>query len=724
VQETVYPGIIRFGIFEVDLRAGELRRNGSKIRLQDQPFQVLALLLSKPGELVTREELQTKLWPADTFVDFDHGLNAAVKRLRDALGDSADNPRFIETLARRGYRFIAPVNDSSGSIKQPAAASHQLPAALTLLASSRNYWRFALAALLVLLFGISAGWHAGHRSVASVRFSERRLTGNPENDPILSAALSPDGRYLAFTDRMGLFVRLLGTGETHSVIPSEPGKTSFVSWFPDGSHVLATRTPTPGAQPSLWNVSVFGGTPSKLVDAAERGLVSPNGTQLLFVRGEYGRQEIWLAQSDGSNGRRLSGDPGDNVSALAWSPDSRCIAYMTSRYVLDMKETDVSLYVRDLSTQATNRLLSDARLRGALAWTPDDRLVYSYAEPPPNHNDSNLWVVQLAPHGLHILGQPQRLTNGPDNKIRASISADGKHLTYLHWAESPVIYVSQVDPGGPLGPLRRLSLIERRNLPFTWTPDSKSVIFMSDRDGPAHLFKQAPDQPVPDLLVGGEQSVAVARPTPDRSEILYVLAADPKDRQGLVHLMRLSLSGGTAQLVLAEPSISNFQCAVAPSTTCILSQHSPSALDFFIFDPFSGKKTPFTRVEGPSWFLLNWSLSPDGSTLAMAKKNQVPGPADIRLFSVTGGKDRILTLQNWSGISSLDWAADGRSIWVTALSSSGIETLLVVDLHGKARPVLTEPERDLGWAIPSPDGRQVALWEASGNSNAWLLEGF
>ena len=104
---------MRFGVFEVDLRAGELRRNASKLKLQQQPFQVLAMLLEHPGEIVTREELHARLWAADTFVDFDHSLNAAVKRLRDALQDSAENSRFVETLARRGYRFIAPVNATS-----------------------------------------------------------------------------------------------------------------------------------------------------------------------------------------------------------------------------------------------------------------------------------------------------------------------------------------------------------------------------------------------------------------------------------------------------------------------------------------------------------------------------------------------------------------------------------------------------------------------------------
>jgi DNA-binding winged helix-turn-helix (wHTH) protein len=101
--------LYRFGIYEVDLRSGELRKNGAKLKLQEQPFQVLAMLLERPGEVLTREELRQRLWPADTFVDFDHSLNTAINKLRDSLGDSAANPRFIETLAKRGYRFIAPV---------------------------------------------------------------------------------------------------------------------------------------------------------------------------------------------------------------------------------------------------------------------------------------------------------------------------------------------------------------------------------------------------------------------------------------------------------------------------------------------------------------------------------------------------------------------------------------------------------------------------------------
>src|SRR5215469_12270944 len=108
--ETDSSTILRFGTFEVDLRAGELRKQGKRIKLQEQPFHVLTVLLQKPGEVVTREELRNHNWSPDTFVDFDNSLNTAINKLREALGDSADNPRFIETLPRRGYRFIAPVS--------------------------------------------------------------------------------------------------------------------------------------------------------------------------------------------------------------------------------------------------------------------------------------------------------------------------------------------------------------------------------------------------------------------------------------------------------------------------------------------------------------------------------------------------------------------------------------------------------------------------------------
>src|SRR5215467_4865537 len=192
----------RFGAFEIDLRAGELRRNGMKVKLQEQPFQVLALLLERPGEVVTREEVRSRLWPADTFVDFDHSLNAAIRRLRDALGDSAENPTFVETVARRGYRFLAPVSTVPGDGNSAAA----LGAVAVRIPSHRALWiTAAVAAVILISVGMSVGFHLSKRLSVPSRVTE--LTANPVDDPVGAAAISPDGRYLTFSDLHGFYLR-------------------------------------------------------------------------------------------------------------------------------------------------------------------------------------------------------------------------------------------------------------------------------------------------------------------------------------------------------------------------------------------------------------------------------------------------------------------------------------------------------------------------------------
>lgn len=171
---------VRFGLFQVNLHTGELWKNGSKIKLEGQPFQILTLLLERPGELVTRDELEQKLWPPGTFVDFEHSINAAVKRLREVLGDSADSPHFIETLPRRGYRFIYPVD------REPIVAAIHPPAR----------WRPArwvvvsmgIAAVLGILLAANVGGLRSRLSPASVAprieslavLPLENLTGNPE----------------------------------------------------------------------------------------------------------------------------------------------------------------------------------------------------------------------------------------------------------------------------------------------------------------------------------------------------------------------------------------------------------------------------------------------------------------------------------------------------------------------------------------------------------------
>src|SRR5260370_15558099 len=124
---TQAPAVRRFGAFEINFQSGELRKNGIRLRLSGQPFQVLTALVERPGEVVSREELHSKLWPADTFVDFDHGLNNAVARIREVLDDSSDTPRYVETIPRRGYRLIAPLTDVRPATRTPSSAEPSVP---------------------------------------------------------------------------------------------------------------------------------------------------------------------------------------------------------------------------------------------------------------------------------------------------------------------------------------------------------------------------------------------------------------------------------------------------------------------------------------------------------------------------------------------------------------------------------------------------------------------
>src|SRR6266851_384079 len=181
VSANLSSRITRFSTFEVNLHTGELRQRGQKLKLQEQPLQVLAALLERPGELVTREELRSKLWPADTFVDFDHSLNAAIKRLRDALGESAETPIFVETVARRGYRFI-------GNVEIPAATASARPRPRQWLSTPREAVLGALTACALAL------------SFLYYSHSLRSKVGQPAVTPAVTnvgekytPTLSPDG---------------------------------------------------------------------------------------------------------------------------------------------------------------------------------------------------------------------------------------------------------------------------------------------------------------------------------------------------------------------------------------------------------------------------------------------------------------------------------------------------------------------------------------------------
>ena len=320
------PRLVQFGTFELDLRAGELRRDGRKVKVQEQPFQLLTVLLERPGDVVSRDELRTRLWPADTFVDFDHGLNAAIRRLRDALDDSAENPRFVETVARRGYRFIAPVsvpiitrangNGAAAVPAQPVASSKPFHI-------GRLGWITAASIALVAL-GIVLGVLLT-KKLPEFQMTERKLTANPSEDEVTAGAISPDGKYLAFADMTGFYLRVIASGETHAVPALKDFKVRSLSWFPDASHLIMDARDSGALEDSLWDVSLLGGTPRKLIDDGTEPAVSPDGSRIAFLRGapknhkmDCGCRELWVMQSDGQNPRAEVTDPDAVIGQITW----------------------------------------------------------------------------------------------------------------------------------------------------------------------------------------------------------------------------------------------------------------------------------------------------------------------------------------------------------------------------------------------------------------------
>ena len=601
----------------------------------------------------------------------------------------------------------------------------------------------------MLIIGAIVALYLVRRPAAKLRIVQRRLTANRSEVPVLSDALSPNGKYLAFADSTGIYLRQVDTGETHPIGLPAAFIAKPESWFPDDNHLIVTAHPSASATTSLWKVSVTGGEPHLLTDNGSAAVVSPDGSQIAFVRGPGSSQEIWKMQADGEKTKRLLGCNGCFLGGLAWSPDGEQLAYVKQQYATgSFWGFQTRLEILNLASNRSE--LFESNVGPALAWTPDGRIIYVAGEPPPNQSDSNLWALRVNVRTMRPQGSPERITNGNGLIAGLSASADGRRLAILRRTLQPNVYIAELqDHGTRLSAPRLLTPDEWYDLPTAWTADSKSVLFFSNRDGVFHIFEQAIDQTQPQLLVGGKEAAVLPRLSADGSMVLYVNSdyavagfGETQNSQsdapvGTEQLMRVQLAGGPPQSILEGRGINNLQCARLPSTLCIYSELSPGEERFYTFDPLKGKgkEIPQAAIQESDFYSFNWSLSPDGKLLAFSRKFGIQGEPAIRLFSLVDAKERRIPLPGWAEITTLDWSADGNSLWSTAftsettssLKSSGFNatgewTLLKVDLSGKVIPMLRDSKMNLGWAIPSPDGRKVAFWKATGASNVWLAE--
>jgi len=300
-------GRLSFGTFEVDRESGELFNRGSLLHLQEKPLQLLLLLLEHPAQIVFREDLQRRLWPDGTNVDFDKGLNTAVKKLRYALGDSPDKPVFIETIPRRGYRFIAPVSGNGFPPVEPPAGEPIFPTATGYKASSdsrsesrfhtivqpvgiRKYWYL----LIAVLFGTAAVVLVRYGRFArppALELQNTEITELTDNGKVREMAIAPDGLTLAYARSEGLeqslWLRRIDTGNETQLLTADTVNFSGMEFSPDRHFLYFVRSEKSNPVFSyLCRIPAEGGTVEQLIRDADTPVsFSPNGRQLVYTRG-------------------------------------------------------------------------------------------------------------------------------------------------------------------------------------------------------------------------------------------------------------------------------------------------------------------------------------------------------------------------------------------------------------------------------------------------------
>jgi len=604
----------------------------------------------------------------------------------------------------------------------------------------RRVWLAVLAVVCIavvsaiLIPALRMRWLPFGRTQLPQELVQRQLTANSPDNPVLAAAISPDGKLLAYSDANGLHLRLISTAETRllalpqglvvaSIFSGAPATLGApLSWFPDGSKVLITAT-RPGETPSLWAVSILGGAPRKLLDDAAAASVSPDGSRIAFL-GDYdsgSARGIWVSTADGGDQRRImTAQHGEYFNQVTWAPNGQRLAYSkglagTGIYVSAIESVS-------LKGGPPTRILSSPKLQG-FCWLPDGRIVYSLRQSVMTGADSNLWAVRTITQRGEPTGDPRQLTNWPGFSFSGfTVTTDGKQMEFLRLTAKAHVYVGELDAKGThLNNTRRLTFDEHSEWPERWTPDSRAVVFWSDRNGSWDIFKQTLDKDADaELLPLGSEPKYYSSFSPDGQWILYMALPEARLPGGSVpvRIMRVPASGGPPQLVLTALGTTDIHCTLAPANVCVFDEQQQGHLVFTSVDPIKGRGRALASMEMEPSMTIPWDLSPDGSQVVMTREGR------IRMLSLKSGVTTDLAVRGWNSLGEVDWSADGNALFVSSQTSQDT-ALLRVDLRGEPRSLWHQKFNFMGTkGIPSPDGRHLAVAGWTADSNAWMVENF
>lgn len=704
---------LRFGLFEADLASGELYKHGRLIHVQEKPFRILAMLLERPGEVVSREEVQKKLWPDGTFVDFDESLDTALKKLRQALGDSPQNPIFVETIPRRGYRFIAPVEPPRVAISPHIDTPQSVAAAPRKIKSTtrRVLTASATCAGLVLMFSIALLL----RPAAPVPHVKRIRQITNVGTVLGNQNLVVAGSRLYFTvGEKGEFqVRCFSLdSNTISEVESPFPGTELHDISPSGSELLIGRfeqgIPAQWAR-SLWRLPLPSGTPVRVGGLlADDAVWTPHGDAIAYA--SEADQSLNLTDVNGTQSRKIANLPGRPFKPR-FSPDGRVIRIS----VLDTKTGGVSLWQVDASGKNLKRVLprwSDSSRAWAGRWTPDGRyFLFAGSQEGPR----NIWALRVKRDILHKAGDlPVQLTDGLINYTLVALSSDAK-----------TIYAAG---GQRRGQLMRYDLRSHQFQSYANGLSGDQVCFSPDRKRMAYIAY--PEGTLVTSHVDGSEQLQLTfapmrafKPqwSPDGTQIALVAASAP-DKPTRIYLV--PARGGAARLL--APGIGKEQDSPEWSndghSLLFSSSDESERWTLHLFDLETNRDAVLPGSLGLSY----GRISPDGRFIAASSSNST----NSGLVLYETGSHTIRQLAQVADYPA--WSANGKYVYYNNLMQGayvgperlGIYRVAVAD--GKIERLAPTPNFPLAgnfgvWTGLAPDGSVLLLREV-GSSDIYALE--
>jgi Tol biopolymer transport system component/DNA-binding winged helix-turn-helix (wHTH) protein len=726
---------VQFGPFEADLHTHELWKYGTRIKLVGQPFEVLAILLSKPGELVTRDALRDRLWPGDTFVDFNHGLNAAVNKLREALSDSADNPRYVETLPRRGYRFIASVTRSSpaqapapsepppkleipaqaenpASIEIPSIArreEEEVPAAPK---SWRRWYLVAAIAIAAFVFFHTAIWVVNRLS--TVAGARDRYTAGQRIRPLTTVSaetsepsFSPDGNYVAFrvegtkAGEGGVFLKAIGTEQMVQV--TKNAGDCCPAWSPDGQTLAFSRftenefqiymVPLTHAPDGGWTV----GAEKKLNTSGitpRRGEVawSPDGKTLAFAGGAG---IIMLNPADASAHRLTEPPPLSEDWGPSFSPDGKRVLFVRSRDTGFSEEImTIPVYGGSVARVASE----PARILGPPQWSFDGQSVIFASD---RNSHPALWRVSLTDEA------PIEIN---DSGWYPAVSRKGYKLAYQRVTRS--LNVWEIDLAEKQKHILIPSTSETDQGPGPQpSPDGAKVAYMSDRSGTMEIWVSDQDgkNPVQLSAIG---SAGTPRWSPDGQSIAF----DARTKNG-IYIYTVTLKEGVPKLLVGETH-ENICPSWSPDGKWVYFASSRTGGWQVWKVPAEGGTASQVTTQGGHAPLA----SLDGKTIYYAK-TAYANP-EIWQVPIDGGAEHlvspVLRPATWAS-----WAVTEAGILFAGPSGTGRPVVSLYDIGKRKASILGELDTVPFWLGAARDGKRVVFdqpgWE---QAQIMLVENF